>query len=333
MNGPKAQIYKAACNYLKENRVCAIIATGDPFVLFHYASKLSKKFGIPWIADYRDPWSQDIHIQKKFFQKKWAALLEKNIVKKATAITTVSGFFKYKLSLLFKDKDIFIVPNGFDPEAADAVSGIEQGCKKLQIALVGTIYKYHPLRSFLQVINKFNSDHEKKKIYVNFYGINISGEIQALIDNYFQGMKDYIGIFPKMSNEELLKHMAENNLMLLFNYYSMAGTKIYDYLAIRRPILLCYSNDPEAAELKKLYYNLQETTAYSSHLQEDIIRDTDAGYVVENALHLRKILEQLYDEFQNKGSIQCHTRNIENYSRKHHASELADIIKKVKNRQ
>jgi hypothetical protein len=50
--GPKAGIFKEAESYLKNNKVDAIIASGDPFVLFYYASKLSKEFNIPWIADY-----------------------------------------------------------------------------------------------------------------------------------------------------------------------------------------------------------------------------------------------------------------------------------------
>ena len=69
--GPKIELYKAAKHFLKNNQVDAIIATGDPFVLFRYASKLSKAFNIPWIADYRDPWSHNEEAQKKMVQKKW----------------------------------------------------------------------------------------------------------------------------------------------------------------------------------------------------------------------------------------------------------------------
>src|SRR5690606_36940973 len=56
--GPKKELYKAADAYLAKNKVDAIIATGDPFVLFSYANRLGKRYTIPWIADYRDPWSK-----------------------------------------------------------------------------------------------------------------------------------------------------------------------------------------------------------------------------------------------------------------------------------
>ena len=58
--GPKKNIYFAADKYLEKNKVDTILATGEPFVLFHYAQKLSKAYKTSWIVDYRDPWSQNI---------------------------------------------------------------------------------------------------------------------------------------------------------------------------------------------------------------------------------------------------------------------------------
>ena len=59
MIGPKKELYRAARAYLRHDRVDAIVATGEPFVLFNYATRLSSEFGVPWIADFRDPWSHD----------------------------------------------------------------------------------------------------------------------------------------------------------------------------------------------------------------------------------------------------------------------------------
>ena len=64
--GPKLGLFFAAKKYLNDEKVDAIIATGDPFVLFKYAADLGEEFKVPWIADYRDPWSEDIAIQRYF---------------------------------------------------------------------------------------------------------------------------------------------------------------------------------------------------------------------------------------------------------------------------
>ena len=90
--GSKSLLYFAAERYLKHNRVDVIIATGSPFILFDYASKLSNKYNIPWIADYRDPWSQNIVIQQNFLFRNWHTYFEKKIVKTSSLIITVSQF-------------------------------------------------------------------------------------------------------------------------------------------------------------------------------------------------------------------------------------------------
>jgi len=44
--GPKSELYFVANEYLKINKIDTIIATGDPFILLKYASKLSEKNNI-----------------------------------------------------------------------------------------------------------------------------------------------------------------------------------------------------------------------------------------------------------------------------------------------
>ncbi|MBQ3521911.1 MAG: glycosyl transferase family 1, partial [Bacteroidales bacterium] len=43
--------------YLKENPVDAIVSTGPPHSMHLIAKKLSKSTDIPWLADFRDPWT------------------------------------------------------------------------------------------------------------------------------------------------------------------------------------------------------------------------------------------------------------------------------------
>ncbi|MEA3317025.1 MAG: glycosyl transferase family 1, partial [Bacteroidota bacterium] len=43
--------------YLKNNNVDAIISTGPPHSMHLIAMQLQKKLNLPWIADFRDPWT------------------------------------------------------------------------------------------------------------------------------------------------------------------------------------------------------------------------------------------------------------------------------------
>jgi hypothetical protein len=130
-----------------------------------------------------------------------------------------------------------------------------------------------------------------------------------------------------MQNKELLEKLASDNVMLLFNYYSYMGTKIFDYLGIRRKIIMCYSNDPEANILKQKYYSIDESGSDSKQLQAELIDETNAGIIVKDATHLKEVIKELYSEFKENGCIACDSKGIEKYSRKIQVERLAEIIK------
>lgn len=325
ITGPKANIYKAADTYLKENKVDVIIATGDPFVLFRYASILSKKYQIPWIADYRDPWSHN-HERTKTYLKSFYRMMEKKYVKSASTIVTVSDFLVAKISTLFPAMPFVVLPNGYDPEAIHEASEINPGSVTLKIAFVGTIYEWHPWKSFLKVMDSFCQENSDVSIQLDFYGINIKDEMTFALKNEFQSIQHIVNIHDKMPNQDLLKKLGESHVMLLFNYYSYMGTKIFDYIGMKRLILLCYANDPEALKLKSLYYNIEELEGTSTHLQQDLIEKTNAGIVVQDAHHLKDVMHQLKNEFLKTGKIACNSVDTENYSRKHQVKQLSELI-------
>lgn len=328
--GPKSNLYFEAEKYLSENKTDVIIATGEPYVLFYYASRLSKKFNIPWIADYRDPWTQDGKRRDVGIPEIWDAFQEKKTLSTASAVVTVSEFFQKKIESLVKNKPFYIVPNGYDPEAVEKVKSIKQSTEKLSIGLAGTIYKWYPLESFLRVCSDFASRYAGElKFEINFYGINNEDEVRLLIETKHQNLKPIVKIHQKVANEALLEKLALNNVFLLFNNYSYMGTKIYDYLGLKRRIILCYGNDPEARELKKKYFNMEDDDEQAEQLQQKVLTETRSGMLIEDANHLRAVLEDLYTEFRANGFIACDSVNTAQYSRKIQAGNLAGIVEKT----
>lgn len=328
--GTKVSLYKAAEKYLENNKIDVIIATGEPYVLFKYASKLSDKFGIPWIADYRDPWTQDKSRREKGFPESFDAVIEKRTLRNASAITTVSEFFQKRITTLITDKPFHIIENGYDEDEIEQASKVEQSKEKFGIAVVGTIYDYHPIESFLSVCNDFVNEFETAPDFeINFYGTNLEDKIRSLIENEFPALKSVVKIHPKLQNEELLLKLAANHVLLLFNYYSIVGTKIYNYLGLRRQIFLCYENDEKAELLKQKRYNIDEIGLNVEPPQIRIIKKTNSGVIIKDENHLRLMLEEFYSGFKKNGLIPCDSVNVENYSRKVQAEKLAGVIKNV----
>ena len=149
--GAKRNVYKAARKYMSKYQPEAIIATGDPFILFRYASKLSDEFNIPWIADYRDAWSNDISINKNRIWSWFNRIQEKRYVSKANMITTVSDFIAHYIRKV-NPKEVKIIPNGYDGEVLNKTLNVIPRNDVLSICFVGTIYKWNPINAFLSVV-------------------------------------------------------------------------------------------------------------------------------------------------------------------------------------
>ena len=327
--GSKSKIYKEADEFLKNNQVDCIIATGDPFILFKYASKLSRKYSIPWIADYRDAWVQDKTTTDNPLYKLWCAFFEKRFLKNVSKITTVSTFIQKQIEQNIEGKSFEIVYNGFDPEILNVTKDIKQTSEKLSIVLAGTIYDSHPIESFLRICNEVLTEHKEAGLELNFYGINKENDLKQLLHEKFRLLEKNTLFHPRMANLELAKAMSRQNVCLLFNDYSVLSTKIFDYLAVRRKILLCYEDDPEANELKKEFFWIGELETESKQLQADMITATNSGIVIKDSAHLKETLLDLIGEIKEKGFISCDSKNIEQYSRVKQVERLAEIVKEI----
>ncbi|TVR79785.1 MAG: hypothetical protein EA412_05695 [Chitinophagaceae bacterium] len=325
--GTKSKLFYAADSYLKKNKVDLIIATGTPHILFKYASKLSSNYDIPWVADYRDPWSQSRSRNTNWFLKKWNPFFEKKFLKNVSEITTVSPLFEEKIKELIKDKKISIVTNGFDPEAMEKVKNIDQQSEKLKIAHVGTIYFYHPIEKFLSAVNSFYESKLNIDFEINFYGLSKENELTDLIEKKFPLLKKVVFVHPKLSNLDLLKVISKHNILLLFNNYAKIGTKIYDYIALKRLVLFCFSEESVEKVTEYPYYIESDDHKYNPQIE--LLLKTNSGLIIKNSKDLVENLHKLHDEFKSKGEISCNSVNIDEFSRKNQARILADRMKSI----
>lgn len=326
--GPRAALYRAARRVLATRRIDVILATGEPFVLFNYAGRLSHEFGIPWVADFRDPWSQYKLRARHPLLRIVVERLERRTTASAAAITTVSESVAGTLSRLHKSVPIQVVRNGFDPDAADAARRIPQGVGRFTIAFAGTLYPYHPIDSVLQVLEQIA--RSGARVGLKFIGINHRMAFEALVREKYPRLAETTTILDRLPNEQALIELAMANALLLFNEYAHMGTKVFNYLAVRRRILLCYSDDPGARTLKAEHYSFDPGGHTEDSSLERLIRDTQSGVVLEDSVHLARVVLDLLREFDERGEISCNSVGIEQYSRQTQAANMVRVLKGIR---
>lgn len=244
------EIFFKAVQYLKNNPdVMMIVATGEPFITFRYAYLLSKKFRVPWCADYRDGWSTNYGLPymsfvQRFVLKQLLGKMEKFMVKSARLVITVTPALKSALQKHL-NRSVEVVFNGYDPvEIHEVVHEAPALSEKFTLTYLGSLYPFQPLEEFASFIFKLIKDSilDISKISIKFIGGKI---YENRIREAFKIIPELdLVITPKVERSLALKSAYSSHVLLLFASGSIDGSaaKIYDYLALRRPIFV-YKND------------------------------------------------------------------------------------------
>jgi len=124
-------------------RFDAVISTGPPHSMHLIAREIHKVFNIPWIADFRDPWTRIFYFKHLGLSAKSLRKhkeLERSVIAEADRVTVVSSQMKTEFSQgefeTFKDK-VEIIPNGYDPEDFDSVEKAPDAEGKFVVAHTG----------------------------------------------------------------------------------------------------------------------------------------------------------------------------------------------------
>jgi glycosyltransferase involved in cell wall biosynthesis len=275
----KTPIYRAAQEYLKDNKVDVIIACGEPFVLFRYAAQLSKEFGIPWTGDYRDGWSTNYRwddakvyglIQKSVQQK-----VEKRVTESASMLTTAAPSFSKRIAKLTgrKEESIPVVYNGYFEDMFDGLDNVPER-KTFHIVHAGTLYYFQRVETFLQGINKFLDKHPTAEIETTFFGLNFYpaqiDRIKAAAGNAIVNFTD------KIPHRKMLEELAASHLQLLVatpEKHQIYG-KVFDYLASGRPTLMV-ENDKGPLE----WILSHQENSFSASTEEEVARYIEELYL------------------------------------------------------
>ena len=235
---------KAGEDLFKKERFDAIISSSKPAVCHLIAKKLKEKFNVPWLADYRDLWTQAYNYPYTFIRLFFERRLEKKTISVADVLTTVSDPLAKKLRELHFKKPVFVIPNGYDPDEINL--GFTTLRNKFSITYTGTIYRgKQDLSLFLLALSRVISQGKIKKEEVEFryFGIindRLKQHLNHIIDYY--GLRDVVVWGGYIPRDEALKKQRESQVLLLlcWNDPRQKGvytSKLFDYLASRRPIL------------------------------------------------------------------------------------------------
>lgn len=229
-----------------------IYASATPYSSLIIGDLLSRRYCIPWIAEFRDLWSGNQTHHHTVIRNWFESRLEKSVVKTASAIVTVSQPLADTLKSKYS-QPVHVVQNGFDPDdfPADFPEKSEEH-SALLISYTGLMVKdYRDPSPLFQAVSDLGE--VGKQITINFYG-RYSALALPIAEKY--QLSGQVYAYPSVSNKESLRIQIESDVLLhlLWNDIDQPGVltgKLYEYLGARRPILAVgkYHHQDEAAQL------------------------------------------------------------------------------------
>jgi glycosyltransferase involved in cell wall biosynthesis len=297
--------------YIKDHKVDSIVSTGPPHSMHLIALELHKLCAIPWMADFRDPWTGiDFYHQLKLsrFADRRHHRMERAVLETADAVTVVSKSMEEDFQSIC-GRNYNIVMNGFDNSDIRPVRADEMD-KKFSIAHVGSIV---PSRNPLTLWNVLAELVKEDFDFASRLEIKLVGKIDVSVINSIQqsGLSNYTRRIDYLPHDQVLFEMQKSHILLLLinqtpNSKGILTGKIFEYMAAQRPVICIGPEDGDASE---------------------ILTETGSGITTGFDDHdaLKKIISEHFQSYCNNQSF-IPSSSIEMYSRKYLTGKIAGIL-------
>ncbi len=299
--------------YLKENPVDVIITTGPPHSMHLIGQQLRKITSIPWLADFRDPWTKidfydDLKLTKLADKKHHR--LEYQVLKDADRVITIGSTLGVDFKTIV-DRDYDIITNGYDDADFDETKDRRhETTGGFSIVHVGSLSKSRNPELLWKVLaEKVSLDNAfADKLEIRIVGKADYSVFEAIKENKLEKYLTRVGYLPHDKVVGELKSAAI--LLLLINDTPSSKMiltgKFFEYLSAKRPILCIGPVDGDAA---------------------NILKETRSGLVSDfkDKETLNNHIDTYFQQFKNN-SLKVESSDYEKYNRKNLTKHLCQVL-------
>jgi glycosyltransferase involved in cell wall biosynthesis len=216
----------------------AIFSSAFPMTSHLIARTLARRHAVPWVAEYRDPWSAD---RPQEFHGAHALRLEAAIARQADALVMPSPTWASHFGEVW-GRHVEVIPNGWDEQLP-----AQPAPERTTITYVGT---YYPGRQRLapiwDAVARLRDARPQERMCVRFVGALPAGGRSELAAAGIEDLVEETGLVP---HPEALRQTAASSILIASGDTRgdvlARGTipaKLFEYLATDRPIV--YLGDP-----------------------------------------------------------------------------------------
>lgn len=257
-----------------------IFCTVPPFTPLLVASRLARIIDVPWVADYRDLWSDHAYYSETGLRRRVDRFLERRALKNCSGLITVTKTWAEHLRNC-RDIPVEFAMNGFESSDFTDLEDGDYDPEKITLIYAGLLYgrKRDPSVLFEALGRMGDKAKNYKVLFFTPMGkADIDEAQRAMINKY--ALEDIIEFKGYIPQKELLKLQKSVDLLMLLRWDDpredgvIAG-KLFEYIGCGKPILSLGSTTGEAA---------------------DIIRENNFGFISNNPDEIAHYLQEAYDQ-------------------------------------
>lgn len=307
--GPSVRFLK---KYLAEHPVDIIISTGPPHSMHLIARKLALSTGIPWIADFRDPWTKMFyfkHLGLGRLASRKHRILEQKVLDDASVVVAVSPLVQKDFQSM-TNTPVELITNGFDETDYISRPGFDGRFNVTHTGLFAS--DGIPTTLWKVLSDKAESD----ECFAQALCIRLVGKTdhEVIESIHMAGLSDFLEDMGYQPHKVAVQEQMKAALLMLPlrkepEYKAVLPGKLFEYLAARRPILGIGQRDGAMAK---------------------IIDSVNAGTTCEwdDYAGIKAVLDQAWDAFL-EGSYNFNGTDIDRYSRRSTAAAMAALMERT----
>ena len=261
---------KFLTSYFQENKPDVIVSTGPPHTTHLIAMGVKKKLGIPWIADFRDPWTGiDYFEQLKLtsWARKKHFLLEKKVLSSADKVIAIGWDLAEELQKKGAS-DVVVITNGFDGSDFIDTKKRQKTSDKFVLSHIGSLNKDRNPEILWKALHELAESHGefKDNLQINLVGKVDYAVIESVREN---NLENHLFRFEYVPHDQITEQYAQSDILLLLlnntpNIKGIVTGKLFEYIASQKPVLCIGSGSGDAARI------IQETKSGQAFDFEDI---------------------------------------------------------------
>lgn len=307
--GPSVRFLK---KYLKEHPVDVIVSTGPPQSMHLIARKVSLATGIPWVADFRDPWTKIFYFKHLMLGKRAERKhheLEQRVLDDATAIVAVSPLVQADFAAMTKTP-VCLVTNGYDESDYTETIVPEKGFNVVHTGLLTA--EGNPVELWKVLGKKCREDAD----FAASFRLTLAGKTdETVLESIRQaGLGDYLTDLGYIDHNKAVMQQRKASVLILPireepETKAILPGKLFEYLAARRPVLGVGTGEGAMAE---------------------VLKETGAGQIFDwdDRAGISDYVERLWSAFRS-GEVMTATADIEKYSRRMTTRKMVEIFEQV----